>query len=601
MKHKLACLLCGVSVLACASARAGDSLTEALATIPGDAMAFVCVPSIQTLDADYQEAVVSLGLQPFVQPPFDSLVGALKTFMPMLGGLDESGPLTIVLMPAATLRELQMTQAIVVPTKDPKAMVEAMMGQPGEDGLWMVNMMGQPAQAAVGQGRLILAQQASIVKAVKDSESNIAAKLKPSEKKALEGLDLVVWMDADRFFALLKPMIDPFLTSMVMMQQAAGGFEAKSAEMNKKGIDMFLEGTSSFSLGLALDKGGVGLRFALGAKPGSGMVDKITMKPTSASLLAGLPASEYLLAFGETIHPAQVNASLEDLDVWLTPPADAEEADAEKMKQLQGIIKEAVTLWTGLRGSVEALPPGPDGLFGVWLIFDTADSTKSLELKSKMIEIGKGLLADLAKKEEEGVLGQVSEAIQYQKEAEEIAGVKVTHLGFDLAKIQDIEEEDRDDILKVIGKEGVLLRMAPVSPKRVVVSFGGGKAEMATLIEQAKKDGAPLEEDAGIMKVAGVLPKPVASVGYVAADRILASINQVMTVLEEEKLPVQMPPLDAPMAMATTGGDGWAQFDLFFPTELVVASKNAFMVMMGQRMGEPAAPDSTTETPPETP
>lgn len=599
MKHKLACLLCGVSVLASATAQARDSLKEALAAIPGDAMAFVCVPSIQALDADYQEAVVSLELQPFVQPPYNSLVSALKTFMPMLGGLDETGPLTIVLMPAASLAELQMTQAVLVPTKDPKAMVEAMMGQPGEEGLWTVNLMGQPAHVAIGQGHLILAQQARIVKAIKDSKSNIAGKLKSAEKKALEGLDLVVWMDADRFFKLLKPMVDPFLTSMVMMQQAAGGFEAKSAEMNKKGIDMFLEGTSSFSLGLALDKGGVGLRFAIGAKPGSGMVNKLTMKPTSASLLAGLPSSKYLLAFGETIHPAQVSASLEDLDVWLAPPADAEEIDAEKMKQLEGLIKEAVTLWTGLRGSVDALPPGPDGLFGVSLIVDTADSTKSLELKSKMVELGKGLLADMAKKEEEDVLGQVSGAIEYKQEVEEIAGVKVTHLAFDLAKIEDIEEEDRDDILKVIGKEGVLFRMAPVNPKRVVVSFGGGKAQMATLIEQAKKDTAPLEEDTGIKKVTGALPTPAASVGYVAADRILASVNQVMTALDEEKLPVQMPPLDAPLALATTGGDGWAQFDLFFPTELLVASKNAFMVMMGQRMGEPApaAPDSTSETP----
>jgi hypothetical protein len=136
--------------------------------------------------------------------------------------------------------------------------------------------------------------------------------------------------------------------------------------------------------------------------------------------------------------------------------------------------------------------------------------------------------------------------------------------------------------------------MACVSPRTVVVGFGGGKTRMAKLIEQAKKDEPALANDEGIKKVVKSLPKERASVTYLAVDRILASVNRVMEALEEERLPVQMPTINAPLAMVGSGGDGWMQLDLFLPTELVIASKNAAMVMMGQAAAPPTTEPTTS-------
>ncbi|MGD2110405.1 MAG: hypothetical protein PVI86_13575 [Phycisphaerae bacterium] len=594
MKSKLACLFLGLGLVVSASVRAEDQINRTLATIPGDAMGFVLVPSLKTLDADYQQAVMDMGLQPMVQPPFNSLVGALKTFMPMLGGLDESGPLAVVFMPAASLPEISMSQALLVSTKDPKAMIEAMGGQAGEGGLWSVTLMGQPAHAAAGKDRVILAQQARIVTAVKESKSNIATRLKPETRKAFANLDVAIWIDADRLFKLIKPLVDGFMTTAMAMQQASGGLEAKSAEINKKNMDAFFEGTSTLLMGVALDKGGLGLRGAMEAKAGSELIKQLSVRTTTESLLGGLPASDYLFAFGETIDPGQMESATEQLDVLLTPPADAEGVDTETMKKLKGLLKEAVLLLTGLRGTVEALPPGPDGLFGLSLIIDTSDSRKAIELKTELIEHAKALAVGMAEKAGEDEVVELAGALMLNAEAEEIGGVKVMHAGFDLEKIKSIDDEDREDIFKVIGKEGLLFRMAPVNAKRIVASFGGGKGRMAALMESAKKDAAPLEVDAGITKVAGALPAERASVAYLAADRILASVNQVLTTLEEDALPVTVAPIHAPLAMATRGGDGWVEFDMFFPTELLVAGKNAAMTMMGQQQtAQPSQPPSS--------
>ena len=598
MKRRFALLLISLVVVFPAASRAGEAGTDGLSAIPAEAMAFVYIPSVKAVDADYQDAVRNLGLQPFVPPAMSSLVGLLKAKLPMLEGMDEDGSLAMVLMPAPTPFELKTKTAVLVPAKQPKAMIEAMQGQAGEDGLWTVTMMGQPAYALVGKNRLIFASTPGVLKDIKESKAGIDSKLKPGEMKALQGLDLALWVDTDRLFKLVKPMVDGFMTSMMAMQASAGGFEAKSAEMNKKQIDMFMEGLGSLAVGISVDNSGVGLRFAMATKPGTELARQMSVKNTSGSLLGGLAAPKYMIAFGQIVEPAQTRASLEDLDIWYGMLEEVAEIESEKVQQLKGVINEALPMMTGLRGAVEALPPGPDGLIGLSILVDTTDSGKMIELMGKAIELGREMLADAAKKMEEDELEQWRGAIAYDQEAEEIGGAKVQHLELDLGKIEEIDKEDLEDLRKVIGKEGVLIRMAPVTAKTILIGFGGGKARTAAAIEQAKKKGTPLDGDAGIRKVAAHVPKERASVVYLAADRIIACTHTVTKALDEEDIPVHMPMIDAPLAMVGSGGDGSIQVDMFFPTELLVASKNAAMTVMGSQAGPPG---ETATAPPEKP
>ena len=77
---------------------------------------------------------------------------------------------------------------------------------------------------------------------------------------------------------------------------------------------------------------------------------------------------------------------------------------------------------------------------------------------------------------------------------------------------------------------------------------------------------------------------------YVALDQIFLSVNDVLAELGEERLPIPVPQIDAPVAMAASGGDGFVQLDLFLPMELLIAGKNAGMAMMGSMMAPQPAP-----------
>ncbi len=253
---------------------------------------------------------------------------------------------------------------------------------------------------------------------------------------------------------------------------------------------------------------------------------------------------------------------------------------------------------TGMRGVLEALPPGTgDGVFGVAAIIESTDSGKTLDLITKTIQFTLEMLADVANEQGDTELAQVHAAISYTARAEQIAGVSVSHLKIDPAKTDWLDEEDIEELLPVMGKDGMLFRMAPADASRLVIGFGGGAARMKSLIEHAKKNQAPLDHDAGIKKVAPRLPKERASVLYLAVDQILVGVREALKAMDEEAPPVHMPDLNAPLAMAASGGDGAIQFDLFAPTELLRAVKDAALMLMSTMSPPPGQPGHPSPPP----
>jgi hypothetical protein len=534
--------------------------------------------------------------------------------MPLLEGIDESHPLAVVFMPVESFDQLSKSMVILLSATDPKAVIEAMQGQPGEGGVWTISLMGQPAYAAIDKNRLIVAPTAELAKAVKESKSGLDRKLKPKELRALEGLDVAIWFGGEHLTKLVKPWVDGVLVPMMMMQASGGAFQAQSAEMNKRNIEMLLEGASSIGMGLSLVNEGLGLRFIMTSRPGTEFANRMKVKCTAGTLLQGLPAGKYMLTMGQIIDPAAATAALKDLDPVFAMADDVESIDKEKVSQLKTLVADWAPLATGLRLSVEALAPGGDGLLGVSIIIDTTDSKKWLDHLAKAVDLAKQIIASAASgsagaetpagetpAELDEDVKMFLDALTHNPAAEDLGGVKIQHLKFDLAKIEEVEEEDLEEISKVIGKDGMVFRMAPVGSDKVILAFGGGKGYLTRLIDQVKKKDAPLDNDAGIKKVAPHLPKERGSVGYLAVDQIVEFAKNVMRALDEEVIPVQMPTLNAPLAMAGTGGDGWLQGDLFIPTELMVAAKNAGMMLAGSMMAPPGAAPEPEAVPTGTP
>ncbi len=601
MMRKLTLTSICLSFLVASPVRAGDAMRDAIASLPEDAVAFACVPNLKQLDDSFQQVVNDLGLQAFLPPPTNSAVGMIKQYLPMLAGLDENGPLAVVLMPADNMGDLWQKLVFIASASDPKGMIEGMGGQPGEGGVWTINLFGRPAFAAIGEKRVILTQTADLAKKVASSKGGLDRKIQPGILKTMEGLDKAVWIDADHLLKLFKDQINALVGMMGMMQAAGGPLGATQAEATKQQVDMIVEGASSICFGVSLKKPGLGFRFGMSAKPGSEMARQIKVVPTKESLLRGLPADKFLLAIGQVMDPAQLRASMKSLDPYLEMLDAVEGLDKEQIGQLKSMVREWLPMFTGVRMLVQPIAPGPNGLFGVSIIMDTSSSKRWLELARKAVETGKKLLTDASAELIDEDVKKVVDAIAYKLGAEEINGAKINHLTFDLSKIDTVDEEELEQVQKVIGKDGILFRVAGIDDHRIVVGFGGGADYMGRLIESARKKGdgkdnlrSGLDDDPGIKKVAANLTSERASVAYISVDQIIGAINSVAKALDEEELPIKMPAINAPLAMSGTGGNGWQRFDIFVPMELMVAVKNATLAMMG---GGQVAPPSTSALP----
>ncbi len=569
------------------AARASDTLKERLSVVPADATIVIAVPNVGHLDADYQKAVATLGLQAFVPPPMNSLVGALRANAPMLAGIDESGAAFVVVMPPQSIFEIQQKQALIIPAKDPKAMIEALGGVPGEDDLFTVQFFGMPSSATIVKNHVVVAMAADVAKAIKASTAGFDGKLSAAELKTLAGLDVFVWLNAQKLIEVTRPMIDGMLMPMLMGAAGQGGFEAASAEMNKKSINMMLDGMATLSFGLGMEDAGLDLRFSSTMRPGSDLAKRSQVRPSAESLLRGLASSNYLFAFGQTIHPIAMKNSMEDLEGLTAFAQGSDKFDKAKVEQLQKLLSDMGTAISAMRGTIEGLPAGPDGLFGMTVVIETSDSGKWIAMTKEAVELGRQIATDAMKSNDGGDQDKAQamlKALTYSDAGEKIAGADVSHLRFDLAGIADaaeLDEEEIDRVKKLIGKEGVLFRVASADGKQVVISFGGGEPNAAKAIEAAKSSDSPLEASPGIKSVGANLPAERAMVAYLSVDRIVRTIQAVQKAMDEEVLPIQVPPLQSPIGMSATGGDGWSQMDIFFPMELITEGKNAVMAMMG--------------------
>lgn len=564
-----------------ASSYGFDAMKAALESLPSDAMGYVIVPSLKQLDADYQQAVKDFGLQAMVPPPYNSLLGAVKTMAPQLAGLDENGPAAIVLMPVTNVFEMNMNQVVVLPVTDPKAMLEGMNATAGEGGVWQLTFFGQPMFAVTGEKRVSLCRTSDVARKVAASKTGLPEKLKGHDLKTLSDLDIAMWLDGEALFKMLKPQIDAFMPMIMAMQSGAGQFGVKQAEATKKNIDLFVDGISTLAFGLAIDKSGIDLRVGWTTRPGSEMAKQSKVRTTRESLLKGLPGDGYIVAIGQLSDPAQAKSMIDSLDPYFSMLEAIEGLNKEKIGELKSALGEWAPLVTSTSVKLELLPSREFGILGICAVGETTDARKWMQVLEKMYNTGKGLVADAKAELIDEDVKKIVKAFSYQSEAETLGGAKVAHLKFDVNAVEELDDDEKEEMAKVLGKEGLTFRFAALESNQVVMTLGGGPAYMERLMASAGKKEAALESNAGIRKVAAAIPADRASVIYVAVDETIKAINAFMSAMDEDEIPVKVPAGTPPLTLSSTGGDEWMRMDLFLPTELIVAGKNAVMTLTG--------------------
>jgi hypothetical protein len=378
-------------------------------------------------------------------------------------------------------------------------------------------------------------------------------------------------LDTSALIAIFKPQIDGLVGWALMMQMGAGEVGEEEARSSKKQVDTVMEGLTALFIGATLSDEGVGLRVTTTAKPGTELGRQTQHTVATAPLLRGLPRRNYLAVFGQELHPAALSAALPGLlGPVFTELRKETESDGEKINSIQKEITQALQMIRAVRGSIDHLTAGPDGMIAASLVIEINDSAAWLDLVTKT----GARLAELAVTESENEDEEkdlpLDHWVKWTPQAGQVEGLPVSELFIDILKDQELDEEEIQGIKTVLGAEGMTLRLATVDPRNVALTLGGGSQQMARLIRAVRRDNSPLDDDTAIAHAASVLPREKAGVAFLALDRMVNFIHGVAEECEtEEPFPFWLPRVDAPLAISITGGDGWSRHDFFAPMPLL--------------------------------
>ncbi len=554
----------------------GDILTA----VPDSAWASLCIRNAAELDEKMMNIGQRLNLMPM------SMLGMAKMSLGLMAGVNDNGSVAVVLMPVENVADIMPGISVLVPCTDYAALTSMIKPEPVEGGLSRVMLAGQDSYIVQYGEYAAISNFPSALQALLNAKENsgMGKVWTNHQVKRFAEDDLTLWVNVKAIVA--SPTFQGMIPMLAMM--SGGSFNVEE-----------IKDYNSITVSLSLNNGGLRIGFYTGMSEGSNSAKLLASGPsTSETLLKGLPADDYLVSVGSLISKEQADKAAKSLGTMLANPMLAMQLQLDPMKvsEISAKVAEALSDARGVAFSISGLSPGPDGLIGMTKVVTVAGSAK--DKCAKIAEIIEIMTSGLVNSEEgKQAMEEVMSIVKYTPEAESIGGVSVDHLAVKIDQVDDVSPEDYQKLQKVVGSEGVLVRLAAVDDKHLVVTFGGGKQRMARSLELIKAGQAPLADDASIKNAAKSLPTSRSIEGYVSVDNVVETIAAIQKAVDEGG----MPPFGKVNAAAafvagTVGGTGY-QVDVAIPMELIVAIKD-MIVSSTMPPQPPTTPQPMTDSEP---
>ncbi len=539
-----------------------------LDAVPEDAWAFAAIRNLADFDKKLGLLTEKLSV------PFDSPLAMLMgQFLGIGEGLRDTAGLGVIILDPMQHGMPPGDIAVLVPTTDAKALLEVLDPQDAGEGMTKIDLAGYEMFAATKGGFVVVGQEQSTVKYVAAAKKGIKSILKPDQIARYEKADIFAMLNLRPVIMMAKPFAGQYVAMMMMDQMDEDPTAGERIQETAQWVVDFLDQINSLEIALGLDDAGIQLSLYLTFQEGGTIAKKIAdAKPAVTGLLGGLPKDQYVLAMGLTGRGEQAEESQVlkmIMDQVLSQLELGKLIDKAKMEEVNKIVKQLMGQMGSVGVSFSMLPEGGDGMVCMTKVAEMKDPKGSIALYRKIIELVKTSAKD---EETKKVMG----ALSCKPGAEKVGDVPVDVVSFDLAAIAADDPEIQgtlEQVKKVLGKEGVLVRVAPAGEKRVVAALGGGAKRFETVLKDAAAGKRPLAEDPGIVKVRQKMPKKRMFEMYVAVDRVL---KLAKAITGSEDVPM-MEPIDAPLGISLATEKNYGRLDLIVPTELIVQIKNVVL------------------------
>ncbi|MFQ5489768.1 MAG: hypothetical protein ACE5GE_03505 [Phycisphaerae bacterium] len=531
-----------------------------LEAVPGDAWGVVLVRNLADVDKKlmgFSQAINSpmAGMSPLMMA---------KGMLGLFAGVDDNEGLALVVMPMSSPEDFENKAALLIPTNNYDELLSTMQPAEAVEGISQVTFQGNPSFVAKKGKFAVFGPSADAVKAVVAGEGNVAKQMTPHQLERMGTDDLTLWVNLGA------------ATQSEMVGGLLGMLEGMGAGSSAETIRAF----QSAQISVRFGPKGIDLGFYGNAKPGTPMAEAIKgTKAPAGSLLAGLPAEDYILAAG-SVTSAQgaklLESYVDQASAGMAMTMDPEMAGA--MSKLLGICKGLVGGIRSMGFSINALPEEAEGMVSATAVIGLDGAAPGF-VKS----IGELYNAATVELGEEHAT-KIKSALSFSADGERAA--KLTLNAAELGA----DEEDLGIMTKVFGAEGLVFRFAAVDDKHVAVTFGGGQAHADAVAKLVQGGQAPLTADPGIQKMAASAPAKRVSETYFSASNLMGLAKRIGEAVGDP-LPFELGPVESPVTVYSfVTPDGGSQGDLIVPAELIKAVMQAVMAQMGAGNAPPSSP-----------
>lgn len=542
-----------------------------LEAVPADAWVVVTFRDLAGLDAKLARLI-----NPLMSIPVRPLL-LVKGQLGMVEGIDEGGAAAIAVLPGGggrveesggdarptdpteggDARPTNPTEVVMwVPTTDRTKLLAFISPEPVEAGIEKVELRGEESFAGTRGRFTVLGGALPVVRRVVREGPGVARRFTTHQLERFEKNDVSVYVNLSAIRT--SPLFGSLSAGLSLLGIPPGDVE------RYRGVQ----------LSLRFEEAGVAVEIHTQTEE----AEAHPAPQASESLLASLPAEPFVFALGMNLGgsaedraaPARlVLDSLERRGV-LDP---ARKGDVERVveKVYGGAIAAAV--------SVSALEAGPDGLVGMTKVVRTESPASALTagLHELLTVLKGGVFLDPQ-------ATAVMERVTYARGAETIGGASVDHLTLDVSGLKEVDEAA---MIKAVGKEGLLVRIAAVDDRQLLVTFGGGATRFAAALQAMKPGGADLTSDPLIAR-SDVANRPHHVEAYLAIDRAMELAGGLARAMDEPVVVPKMPPLDQPVSMiARRINPKETQVEMFVPMPVIVAVKEAAMSFTASKISPP--------------
>ncbi|MCB9858333.1 MAG: hypothetical protein H6818_21830 [Phycisphaerales bacterium] len=568
--RKLCMALSAAAILAAAPAFAGPA-QDVLKNVPHDAWGFIVVRSVNTIDKNItQLQQMGLPIPPGAQigptmqgPPFNfgdnaDLERPLVFIMLDMNkfGTDGQGP-----------PDPKRASAILVPAKDPKAILDALSSPDGpKSGIRQIKVAGEDFFATEKGANIVLGKSEKSVKEV-SSYSGDGPPRSSARNDVIELTDVYASFSVDRVYGTFGPQFTPIL-QMVMMQADPTGKAFQRFDKVIKELD-------AIDIGIRMDDKGIALRGLVQPKKDSDL--ELFMKDSKnfeKSKLAMIPKEDYLFAFGSVMAYSDHQSKFVDPNPIssLINSLQMPEIDQAAVKAIDEEVAKMNKLAKAQAGSISMLSGGEQGFLGFAAVIDC-------EKPDAYVDGIRKIYKNVWRVSPMEELKMAKDLLTHTPDAETIEGGKVDTLTLKSKELIEQMEIAPDDVkaLKAFFGEDLTVRFGVVGDNHVVLTFGGGKDRYAAVAKLAKSGGdVCLSSDAGIMGTSKSLADPRSMEAFVSVENIIRLVKVASKAIDgEDAIPFDVPKLDAPAGFDIAAADGAMRFDMFVPMKLIDAVKKA--------------------------